>query len=302
MASVHKELAYLKQYGRPLHPLQRIRREWVDYQKQSHLRHMECLERYLQVAPDLIPPHLEGKSRPTIRHPDLQPNNIFVSNNLEITGLIDWQHCAVLPLFLQAGIPGSLQNHGDDVSESLVEPRLPEDFDEQQESEQLRQVLLLRKRQLHYTYVVETLRMNPAHGKLLNDHFAVLRRKLFRHASEPWEGDSTALQADLVQLSREWSDNMASKAVCPLTFSNQEASESLQLARSMEEADSQFQSCLEVVGAGPEGWVPTDQYDDARQREQQLRADTFEEAESELERKQIEDHWIFDDFDETEYS
>lgn len=243
---------------------------------------MDCLEKYLQVASNLIPPQLDGTSQPTIRHPDLQPNNIFVSDNLEIAGLIDWQHCAVLPLFLQAGIPGSLQNHGDDISESLVEPRLPADFDEQQENEQLRQVLLLRKRQLHYTYVMETLRVNPAHGKLLIDRSAILRRKLFRHASEPWEGDSTALQADLVQLSREWSDNMASKAVCPITFYNQEAAESLQLARSMEEADSQFQSCLEVVGVGPEGWVPTDQYDDARQREQQLRVDTLQEAKPNL--------------------
>ena len=76
---------------------------------------------------------------------------MFVSENLEVTGLIDWQHRSILPLFWQAGIPGRLQNYGDEVSEALTEPRLPFDFDVQNEMEQMKQVLLFRKRQLHYT-------------------------------------------------------------------------------------------------------------------------------------------------------
>jgi hypothetical protein len=91
---------------------------------------MEYLKSYLQIAPDLVPKRDEHMIRPSIRHPDLQPNNVFVSQNLEITGLIDWQHCAILPLFLHAGIPGSLQNYGDTVSESLETPQLPANFDE----------------------------------------------------------------------------------------------------------------------------------------------------------------------------
>ncbi|KAF2718973.1 hypothetical protein K431DRAFT_340316 [Polychaeton citri CBS 116435] len=257
-AGAKKEIAYLARQGRPLHPFQRLRREWVNYQEQSHL------------PPDLVPSNKANLAQPSIRHPDLQPNNVFVSRNLEIIGLIDWQHCTVVPLFLQAGIPGSLQDYGDSVSESLERPQLPANFDEQDEPEQLKQVLLLRKRQLHYTYLTETLSLNPAHGQVLMDHLSVLRRKLFRHASEPWEGDSSALHIDLVELTRR-------------------------------RTDSQFQSCLELVGVGSEGWVPTEQYDDARQREQQLKADTLQEAESEQERRQICDHWIFDDIDETAY-
>jgi hypothetical protein len=69
----------------------------------------------------------------------------------------------------------------------------------------------------------------------------------------------------------------------------------------METADSQFQSCLEIVGVGPEGWVPTEQYAEARQREEKLKADTLEDAESEEERRQMVEHWIFSDSDETEY-
>ena len=305
-AGARKESAYLKHFGRPLHPFQRTRRELVDYKEQSPSSHLENLERYLRVASDLVPPKANEEIQPSIRHPDLQPNNIFVSNSLEITGLIDWQHCTILPLFLQAGIPGTLQNYGDDVSESLQEPRLPSNFDEQSESGQLKEVLLLRKRQLHYTYVTETLRLNRAHGEVLTDSLSILRRKLFRHASEPWEGDNISLKADLVELTRQWSrlvppptSTMQSK--CLFEFSEKEAIETLSLARAMEAADSQFQDCLELVGVGNEGWVPVEQYADARRRERQLKEDTLLEAESEEERRQICEHWIFDDFDETVY-
>lgn len=305
-AGARKEIAYLTRYGRPLHPFQRIRRELVNYQEQSHLDHLENLKKYLLIASDLVPPITNGAIRPSIRHTDLQPNNIFVSKNLEITGLIDWQHCSILPLFLQAGIPRSLQNYGDEVSESLTEPRLPHDFDVENETEQMRQVLLLRKRQLHYTYVKETLRLNQVHGEVLSDGLCILRRKLFRHASEPWEGDCLSLKADLVELTKQWSSLTLSATgethhKCPIEFSEKEVLESLCLTGATDALDSQFQECLEMVGVGSEGWVPAEQYDNARQRECQLRGDTLNEAESEEERSQIRDHWIFDDFDETVY-
>lgn len=305
-AGANKEIAYLMRHGRPLHPFQRIRRELVNYQEQSHLNHLESLKKYLLIASDLVPQKTNDAIQPSIRHPDLQPNNIFVSKSLEVTGLIDWQHCSILPLFLQAGIPGSLQNYGDPISESLTEPRLPVDFDVENEMEQIKQVLLLRKRQLHYTYVKETSRLNHAHGEVLSDGLCILRRKLFRHASEPWEGDCLSLKADLVELTKQWS-NLRPSATgethhkCPVEFSKKEVLESLSLTGATEAVDSQFQACLEIIGVGSEGWVPAEQYDNARQRERQLREDTLNEAESDEERIQIRDHWIFDDFDETVY-
>ncbi|RDL40526.1 uncharacterized protein BP5553_00505 [Venustampulla echinocandica] len=143
-AGAKKEIAYLKKFGRPLQPFQLLRWEIYDYQKQSHLEHIDGLEKYLEIAPQLIPNDNDALARPTIRHPDLQPNNVFVSDDLEITGLIDWQQCAVLPLFLQCGIPNSPQNCGDSVSESLKTPELPHNFDYLDEREQFEQAKLLR--------------------------------------------------------------------------------------------------------------------------------------------------------------
>nr|POE96511.1 altered inheritance of mitochondria protein 9, mitochondrial [Quercus suber] len=307
LSGAQKEKAYLAKYGKPLHPLLRTRRECVGYERQCPRYHMDHLERYLHIAPHLTAQLSDNAARPTIRHPDLQPNNVFVSESLEITGLIDWQHCAILPLFIQGGIPSSLQNYGDDVSESLEVPRLPETFDNESETEQFKQVLLLRKRQLHYNYVTKTMEAGSLHSEVLMDDLCILRRKLFRHASDPWEGDNVTLKVDLIELIRklptfDLSILSESQPNFLIEFPENETLETLRLAAAMEEADCQFQACLNLVGVGPEGWVPVEQYNDAKQREQQLKADTLEEAETEQERRLICEHWIFDDFDEAEYS
>lgn len=89
IAGTKKEVAYLNKYGQPLHPLQRLRREIYNYQKVSPSKHIHSLEKYLQAVPYIIPTNNAAITRPTLRHPDLQPNNIFVSDNLTITSLIN---------------------------------------------------------------------------------------------------------------------------------------------------------------------------------------------------------------------
>ncbi|KLO05330.1 hypothetical protein SCHPADRAFT_923405 [Schizopora paradoxa] len=107
--------------GRPLLPFQRERREFYGYEKQQPSDHMENLERYLVVAPLLVPKNPSLREFRT-RHPDLQPSNIILStasgpSNIKIIGLIDWQHTTILPRFLSASIPNDLQNYNDPVSQ-----------------------------------------------------------------------------------------------------------------------------------------------------------------------------------------
>lgn len=294
-AGARKEVAHLTSFSRPLHPYQRLRREIFDHQKQSPSVHLTNLGTYLKIAPYLVPASKGDLTRPTLRHPDLQPNNIFVSKDLDITGMIDWQHCAILPLFLQCGIPNSLQNYGDSVSESLTLPELPPSFDDLSEGEQFKEVLLLRRRQLHYFYVAKTAQLNAVHFDALSDNVSALRRKLFEHASNPWEGDNVTLKADLIQLTQVWDDmcgaNVSAsdeaKTPCPISFSEDEQKECLRLHAAQIEADEQLQACRDIVGIGPEGWVPTEEYEETKQRAEKLKADALEAAESEEERQQI---------------
>ncbi|PYI29519.1 hypothetical protein BP00DRAFT_400622 [Aspergillus indologenus CBS 114.80] len=301
-AGARKEIAYLSRFGQPLQPFKRLRRESYNYQPQSHLDHIATLEQYLQIAPSLIPRDKPALHRPVLRHPDLQPNNIFVSDDMEISGLIDWQHSTILPLFLRCGIPNSLQNYGDDTSESLQEPSLPSNSNELALEEQYQQAELFRRRQLHYLYVKTTSEMNPDHYNALAHDFSMLRQRLFHYASDPWEGDNTTLKSNLITLSQKWADiNGGDTPPCPLLYSEAEADECLRLSNAQAEADEQLKICQDLVGVGNEGWVPIDQYEGARARALTLKKDTLDAAESAEERTRIEANWIFDDFCEDGY-
>ncbi|KAK7520196.1 kinase subdomain-containing protein [Phyllosticta citriasiana] len=84
-----KEIAYLKRFGRLVHPLPRMYREFFDYQKQTPARHLEVLKKYVKITPHLVP-HDKRWARPALRNPNLSVDNVMVSRSLEITGLIGW--------------------------------------------------------------------------------------------------------------------------------------------------------------------------------------------------------------------
>ena len=296
-AGAEKELAYIRKFGRPLHPYNKVRRELYGYQKLDPRIHITSIQTYLQIAHLLIPKERE-MSEPTIRHPDLQPSNIFVSATLDIVGVIDWQHAVILPLFLQSGIPDSLQNYSDPVSDALTLPSLPANIDSLEAKQQLQEQEILRKRQLHYHYFRETAMQNPVHQAALMVEMAVLRRKIFRHASDPWEGDNISLQADIVQLQKFWL--RISSAPCPLSHEQHEAAEILRLSEAQQDADNQLVTCYEAIGVGKDGWVPAEHYKEARQRALKFKEDAFADEDDE-EDALAKEHWIFDDFDEDEY-
>ncbi|KAE8374444.1 kinase-like domain-containing protein [Aspergillus bertholletiae] len=305
-AGAKKELAYLAKFGKALQPLQPIYRELYNYQEASHLDHIKNLENYLCVAPHLVPENIKFLCKPTIRHPDLQPSNILVSNDLKITGLIDWQHCSILPLFLQCGFPDSIQNYGDEVSESLETPRLPDDFDSLNDSNQSEQLEILRRRHIHYFYAWHSATLNSIHGIALDHDLSILKRKIFSHASEPWEGDNVSLKADLIYLAQNWGklsspSSGTSAGVCPLEYPPDEASACLDLNAEQLESDEELQIFRNYVGVGPDGWVPSDRYHGSKERELKLKELALEAAKSEEDRVKISENWIFNDFNEEIY-
>lgn len=200
-----REFAWLKEFANLRHPREPLYKAFYDNQKVSPDVQMKILRDYLNLVPLLVPEQAR-LSRPTIRHPDLSPSNILVSDTGEITGLIDWQHTSVLPLFLQAKIPKHFQNWGDEDSENFRAPRLPENFDDLEESEQASALETYRKRQMHYFYVGFTERHNKLHFEAIAEPHLVTVNKLYDTAARPWEGDNTSLKAEIIKLSRRWHD------------------------------------------------------------------------------------------------
>lgn len=141
-------------------------RETFNLEKQIPSVHLDSLEKYLQISSRLVPDG-EALVRPIIRHPDLRPSNILVSDDYEVTSLIDWQYATVLPPFLQSGNPDDLDNSG--TVSSPETPRLPNDksvLDEDSRPKQLEH--------LNHLYLAETSKNNPTHYEALTLPFVQL--------------------------------------------------------------------------------------------------------------------------------
>ncbi|KAJ7066446.1 protein kinase subdomain-containing protein PKL/CAK/Fmp29 [Mycena amicta] len=308
VAVARKELAYLEQFGRPLLPFQRERREAYEYKKQSPSDHIQNLERYLLIAPSLVPKN--SALHPfRIRHPDLQPSNIIVarsseSNELKIVGLLDWQHASILPVFLLANIPGRLQNYNDPVSQALIPPSLPANMDELGQSEQIHEIELYHSRLVHFHYVKNTEKYNKLHHDALSNYMSMFRHRLFDRAGAPWEGETHDLKTALIEATEMWGRLTGESGPCPIVFEPEDIRETKELSAKLQSADETFEGCQGIVGFGSETWVPNEHYEMARDMAEQLKSRvlTLVLNESKQIRAETEANWLLDDMDESDYS
>lgn len=302
-----KELKYLDQFGTPRAPYQRLRREYYKYEKQEPSDHVKNLDHYLRLAPSLLPDD-DSLSAFCIRHPDLTDSNIRVSTDsggLQILSVLDWQHTAVLPLFLHAGMPDFVQNEEDEFSRKMVKPELPDDFDKLPEEDQDREKELLHRRLIHYHYNLSTATHNKIHHKGLVYPFNTFRRRIFIHASAMWEGETIKLLCALIDLVLGWEDLVKDGTPCPVVFTEEEVDAAAKLSQALANAENGERWLRENVGYGEETWVPIAHYEAAKAFGQEVKRKTLEvcandEETTEEEYSVIEANWPLDDMDEEE--
>lgn len=302
-AGAKKELAWASQYGHSRFPFDRHHREYTGYQKSSLTEHCKHLNKYLQIS-RFLTPNTTSLVRPTLRHPDLQPHNIFVSGDSKIVGLIDWQYASVLPLFLQAGVPKYWQNPSDGPV-VVEEPKLPSDFEQLNESEKAKALQEVEQRKLYLLYLGATSKFNSIHFDAHMAKGGPFRRRIFEHASAPWEGDNVTLKADLILAIQNWGGLAAVKdtdevPACPISFPQKEAEECLRLDLLLKEADADMEEIRHGMAIGSDGWVPSEEYDGAVKKNQQIRQVVIDRAEDERDRQLSLAHYPFDDHDEDE--
>ena len=303
VAAARKELAFLAQFGKPLLPFRRERRDGYQYQEQSPSAYIENLNHYLLIASSLVPRD-PALGRFCIRHPDLQQSNIVVSrspdSDWQVVSLLDWQHASILPPFLLAGVPQRLQNYDDPISQSMTLPSLPENFDELDETERTEAEEVYLRRLVHYHYVTNTEECNELHHAALTDPMCVLRGHLFHHASNPWEGETLELKVALIQATERWETLTGGGAPCPVVFNAEDVRETTKLNEVQRRADEALEAWQNMLGLGPEGWVPTQHYEEAVALSKQMK-EALAEARSAEERAEIMGHWPWDDMDEGKY-
>ncbi|KAI0029059.1 hypothetical protein K488DRAFT_80383 [Vararia minispora EC-137] len=222
----------------------------------------ENRDRYLLITPSLVPESSLHDFR--IRHPDLQPSNVIVltspgSNHLDIVGLLDWQHAAILPWFLLAGIPGRLQNYDGLDSQALIPPSLPVNVGELDQSELNVAIGLYHRRLVHFHYVRNTEGYNKLHHDAWSDPVSTFVRRLFDQAGAPWEGEIHALKATLMEAAGTWGRLTGEDVPCPVGFEPEDLRKMKELGAKLQLADENFEGCRGIVGfeTVPEGEVRT---------------------------------------------
>lgn len=304
-APAEKELAWIHKYGQPRYPFYRQNREAFQYVKQDPKAHAQSLEDDLRVAPYLIPDSAEFKA-PVLRHPDINSNNIFMSEDFKVTSLIDWQQAIVLPIVLAAGIPSTFQNYNDAESKFFTPPQPPAHLDSLSESERSQALEVYRRRHLHFFYMDFTERFNQRHWSALSDAADILRRRLFDHASEPWACLNTPLQYDLVQTAEHWrkvarEDGDGHVPACPVTFTLEEAERIDKLDDLHREADTDMEHINELLGIGSDGWMLNERFDIVKSNAAEIKENALASVDDDpWLREMSERHWPFDDSDEDE--
>jgi hypothetical protein len=203
-------------------------------------------------------------------------------------------------VFLQAKIPKHFQNYGDDDSENFRPPKLPENFDSLTESEKETEAELYR-RQLHYFYLGFTSHNNEPHYKAMETYDLIMRNRFYDIAGRPWEGDNTSLKAELVHTSTYWpgiATPAMKQAGYPVEYSEAEVEECLDIDKKQKNADEQMKKLREFIGINIDDWVPAGLYEEAREKEQYIKQQMMEVAETEDEKRELMENWPFQDHEE----
>ncbi|EME39385.1 hypothetical protein DOTSEDRAFT_91755 [Dothistroma septosporum NZE10] len=305
-AGGRRELAFCKEYGQPRLNVDRYLRELDNLELQYPSYHAVLLNDFLRMVLILAIPSGSSFARPTLRHPDLSPNNILVNDDNDIVGIIDWQHTIVLPLALCAGIPHFYQNWGDPISESLQKPetKLSADFDSLSPAEQKEQLDTIRRRLIHFYYAALSLKKMEDHFDAFRNQNAMLRAKLFSRAGGPWEGSSLSLEHAIIEAQQQWPMDLEGSSSgtvepCPFRYSPERINACVKKVQEEEEKLEELEDMRGMLGTDSQGWVQDDDHlARAKTMRDLMKSRWLKECDTDLERKSIQDHFPFDDHEE----
>lgn len=301
-----KELAWIHAHGRPRYPFDREYMDSFDHRKQDTQEHASSLRDYLNLIPYLVPADSTAHT-PTLRHPDLSPNNILITDDLIIAGFIDWQHAMVLPAWLTAGIPPAFKNYADEGSRGLQIPKLPDDLQSMDKTLRAKVEEQYRRWHIHFWYLALTRQLNEQHWQAYMGHDgAFITRNMFLQAGMIWQGNNAHLQIDLSQVVRNWSVFAASTAdgsipTCPVVIEEQEMQRRENLRISLKEGDVFRKNMSEMMSVLPDGSISHENFYVAKERESMIREGVGTKLKDDLlEAERVLLAWPFHDFDEDE--
>lgn len=206
----------------------------------------------------MVPSH-QDVYRSTIWHSDLHFGNIFVENN-QIVGLIDWQGCTALPLFLTCKTPKFLRFNGPLFSDLPSVAGLT--------AQKKETLLRYQLTQLQSFYCSKFRDLDHGIFRAISDTHAVTSQQLVDFAGSTWEDDGLLFfRETLRQVLSDWNEIASgTNSNCPLTLSSDELSSHAGERKVWDEHKALFDSLSIPI----DGWVHLEDFQSAADMMQKL--------------------------------
>ena len=138
----------------------------------------------------------------------------------------------------------------------MIKPKLPDDFDELSQDEQIWERKLLCRRLIHCHYVLSTVVYNRVHHKGLVYPLGNFCRRIM----QPLRGK---VQWALIEMVVGWERFAKDGTQCPVVITPTELDAAVKLGEELEIAEGNGRMLKSHVRYGPDTWVPAAQYEKA---------------------------------------
>lgn len=286
-------MQFVRTHGRP-----RMNYHRSSTEPESPDELLDLLRRYLRLAPAMVPPvGSEDTHSPTLWHPDLHLDNVFVDpESRQITRIIDWQSAEIMPFFYQCGIPRMFKNP-DGVSNNWNVPELPDNYDSLDQCEKDKIDNARESEICHKYYLAETKDQNQRHWDTLQLENVQVRTESSRLVVNVWEDrDVFFFRRALHSIVEQWKQLDPESGPCPVAFSEQE----IKAHAAEEESMSNVAEILRIFrdgwGLPPDGMVDPAAFKEIRDAVAEVRDSFLSNADNQAEREIFSKIWPYQAF------
>nr|ADI24944.1 unknown [Penicillium aethiopicum] len=194
------------------------------------------------------------QSQPTLWHTDLHMGNIFVAEDDpgKVTGLIDWQHTSISPLFLQVRWPVFL-TPPDDYPEGHVMPQLPPGYEDMDTQDKEIALYIKQKATWAKAYEVATFLNDRKAWRAMQLPQAL--KELFRRCGDTWDEGILPLRETLIEIFRS-QQKLGFEGDLSLQFSDGQIAAHEKEFQAYEEWHEIRSFVKKLLDTDDEGWVP----------------------------------------------
>ena len=223
--------------------------------------HKLLLEKYEQVI-DVLVPEDKDLQRPTLWHTDLNARNIFISptGHPSLNSIIDWQSTQILPLYLQAQLPLFLE---DDIH--ISDDTASQDL----ELKKFKDSRAARDAWVHKVYAVGTRAYNPLLLKALSFPHRSLLSDAIYYAGQIGNDSIHPFRETLIKLYNSW--ERISPYPPPFSFTLEEQRQHQDKYNEWVSDARGKKGLEEQIGIRHDGWVPTDEFENAKKLNEDLK-------------------------------